>query len=165
MPLNHSAVPNGVIGNECYKFAKDTLDDRKRSVCRRFVGWSLGPGFLAWVWLSHHQQIRQVSRWGICHSDPALLRGLGSRAVAFGRFHWWRTRAEMVHLWPEQPLLAGYHSQPHDAALPSTPALPSVAYPSRFHHSRPPRSSLTSKPSRAIFNAPFVEALHPMPSQ
>ena len=49
--------------------------------------------------------------------------------------------------------------------LPGAELFPSVAYPSLFHQSMPPISSLTLKPSLVRFKAPFVEALQPMPSQ
>lgn len=56
------------------------------------------------------------------------------------------------------------HSHPQPAA--PDPALSlAVGWPSRFHQSRPPISSFTRKPSRAMLRAPLVDALHPMPSQ
>jgi GNAT superfamily N-acetyltransferase len=41
----------------------------------------------------------------------------------------------------------------------------SMAWPSRRHQSRPPRSSFTRNPRAASLQAPFVEALQPIPSQ
>ena len=55
--------------------------------------------------------------------------------------------------------------QPQTISLPDWGLRPSVAYPSRFHQSRPPINSRTSKPSRSSFSAVLVEALQPIPSQ
>ncbi len=55
-------------------------------------------------------------------------------------------------------------SQPQ-AVAPQLDTSLSALWPSLFHQSRPPISSLTRKPSLAMFRAPLVEALQPMPSQ
>ena len=171
----------GTVPHSPFSVAERRQHNRHSGGSRNLGGWDSGPPPLnsqRWATRATQSSFRRKpeSRWR-WDSGPTPLtsqrRVTRATQSSFPRKREPRGAVELIVVPAEAGTQrcgrAGFPSQsaqhPHFTPLSVRALSPCVAYPSRFHQSNPPISSLTWNPRVSSFNAVFVEALHPMPSQ